>query len=112
MHVTVFYPTTEIVTFHLCGLCTLGVLFLLVIISLGHECQNLLSKHNGMHALQARPWLILLFERFAGRGVKTYVNSMGIISSSARIRGGSNLQCCITQSGKPNDLPTELLSPK
>ena len=36
-------PTTEVVTFRLCGWCMLGVFLLLAFTRLGHECQDLLN---------------------------------------------------------------------
>ena len=86
-----FYPTTEVVTFHLHGWCTLGVwffffvcvfcfVFLLAFTDLGHECQDLLSPCNGMHHCmwaQTRPQFILSSERVSGNGVKTHVNPKG-----------------------------------
>ena len=44
-----FNPTIEVVTFHLCGWCMLGVFLLLAFIYLGYECQDLLSPCHGMH---------------------------------------------------------------
>ena len=44
-----FNPTPEIVTFHLCGWCLLGVLLLPAFTRLGHECQDLSRRCNGMH---------------------------------------------------------------
>ena len=46
-----FNSTTEVVTFHLCGLCMLGVFLLLAFTCQGHECQDLLtlSLSDGMH---------------------------------------------------------------
>ena len=48
-HVTNFNPTIEVVTFHLCGWCKLGVFLLPALTRLGHECQDLLSLYDGMH---------------------------------------------------------------
>ena len=49
-YVTIFNPTIEVVTFLLRGLCILGVFLLPAFTHLGHECQDLLSPCNGMHA--------------------------------------------------------------
>ena len=48
--VVFFNPTIEVVTFRLRGWCMLGVFLLVVFTRLGHECQDLLSLCNGMHA--------------------------------------------------------------
>ena len=44
-----FSPTMEVVAFHLCRWCMLGVSLLLPFTRLGHECQDLLSPCEGMH---------------------------------------------------------------
>ena len=44
-----FYPTIEIVTFHVRGWCMLGVFGLPAFIRLGHERQDLLSPCDGLH---------------------------------------------------------------
>ena len=49
-YVTVFYATTEVVTFHLHGWYMLGVFLLLAFIRLGHDHQDLLSPCDGLHA--------------------------------------------------------------
>ena len=49
-YVTVFFnPTIEVVTFHLCGWCMLGVFLLSAFTCLGHEYQDLLSLCDGMN---------------------------------------------------------------
>ena len=48
-YITFSNPTKEVVTFHLCGWCMLGVFLLLAFTHLGHECQDILSLCNGMH---------------------------------------------------------------
>ena len=50
-YVTVlFNPTIEVATFRLRGWCMLGVFLLPAFTRLGHECQDLLSPCDGMHA--------------------------------------------------------------
>ena len=49
-YVIVFNPTTEEVTFRLCGWWMLGVFLLPAFARLGHECQDLLSPCDGRHA--------------------------------------------------------------
>ena len=74
-------PTREVVTFRLCGWCMLGVFLLPAFTRLGHECQDLLSRCDGMHVCTAQtiPWFILSSKRILGNGVRTYVNSKGKI---------------------------------
>ena len=48
--VTLFNPTIEAGTFRLRELCRLGVFLLPAFTRLGHECQDLLSPCDGMHA--------------------------------------------------------------
>ena len=55
VHVTIFYPIIEVVTFSLHGKYMLGVFLLLEIIHLGHTCLNLLSQCNGICV--QRPYL-------------------------------------------------------
>ena len=43
------YPTIELVTFRLHGMCMLDVFLLLAFACLGHECRDLLSSCHGMH---------------------------------------------------------------
>ena len=45
-----FNPTIEVVAFHLCGWCMLGVFLLPAFTRLGHECQDLLSPCDGRNA--------------------------------------------------------------
>ena len=75
-HVTVSYPTTEIVTFLLHGWCMLGPFLLLTFTHLGLDCQGLLSLYDGMHA-HTRPQFILLPKRVVGSGMRMYVNFKG-----------------------------------
>ena len=45
-----FYPTIEVVIFHLHGWCMLGVFLLAAFTCLGHECQDdLLGPCDGIH---------------------------------------------------------------
>ena len=48
-YVTAFNPTIEVFTFRLRGWCMLGVFLLPAFTRLGHEHQDLLSPHDGMH---------------------------------------------------------------
>ena len=45
----VFNPTVEVVTFHICGWCVLGVFLLRAFIHLEHESQDLLNVCDAMH---------------------------------------------------------------
>ena len=49
-YVTIFNPTTEVVTLYLHGWYMVGVFLLPAFTSLRHECQDLLSPCDGMHA--------------------------------------------------------------
>ena len=49
-YMTFFNPTIEVVTFRLHGWCMLGVFLLPAFTRLGHECQDLLSMCDGIHA--------------------------------------------------------------
>ena len=49
VYVTVFNPIIEVVIFHLCGRCMLGVFLLPAFTRLGHDCQDLFSPCEGMH---------------------------------------------------------------
>ena len=103
-----FYPTTEVITFHLCGWCMLGVFLLLDInvrifgVHGWNACVHRLDLHLYSHP-----------KEFWGNGLRIHVNSKGKIPSTGKIllRGGSHLQCCITQDSQSNTLPTELLQP-
>ena len=44
-----FNPTVEVVTFHVCEWCMLGLFLLPPFTCLGHECQDLLSLCDRMH---------------------------------------------------------------
>ena len=46
----IFNLTIEVITFRLCGCCMPGVFLLPAFTHLGHECQDLFSPYNGMHA--------------------------------------------------------------
>ena len=49
LHVTIFNPTIEVVTFYLQGRCMLVVFLLPAFIRLGHGCQDLLSPCDGIN---------------------------------------------------------------
>ena len=109
MYVTLFFsfffnPTVEEVTFHLRGMCMLGVFLLLAFNCLGHECQDHESVlwnacvHRLDLGLYSHP------KEFLGNGVRAHVNSKEKIPFIGKIlpRGGSNPQHCIKQDSKPN----------
>ena len=50
VYMTIFNPAIEVVTFHFHGWCMLSVCLLPAFTRLGHECQDLLSPCDGMHA--------------------------------------------------------------
>ena len=117
-----FNPTIEVVTFRLRGLCMLGVFLLPAFTRLGHECQDLFDCY--VHRLDLG--LYSHSKEFWGNGVRTHVNSKGIIHSTGKkspqrriepttlhqlyrkilLRGGSNTRRCIKQESDPNTLPT------
>ena len=57
---------------------------------------------------QARPQIILSSERVLRNGDRTHINSKGKSPLYWRLRGGLNMQRCITQDSKPNILSTGL----
>ena len=109
-----FYPSIEVVTFHLHGLCMLDVL-LSAFTCLGHECWDLLSLCDGMHASTDYTSVYTVIQRsLGGNGVRTHVDSKGKIRSAGKIlpRGGLNPRCCIKQDSQPNTLPMSYSSPR
>ena len=73
-----FNPNIEVVTFHLCGWCVLGVFLLPAFTRLGHQCQDLFESvrwnacvHRLDLGLCSHP------KEFLGNGVRTHVNSKG-----------------------------------
>ena len=91
-----FNAIIEIVTLRLCGWCMLGVLLLTAVTCLGHECRDLLSRCNGMHA-QTRSQFILSSKRVLGNGVRNHVNSKTKIPST---RGSKEVRTHDTASGR------------
>ena len=59
-------PTIELVAFHLRGWCMLRVFLLPVFISLGHECQDLMSLCDGMHVCTDKTSVYTLIQECFG----------------------------------------------
>ena len=87
-----FYPTIEVVTFHLRGWCMLGVFLLPAFTHLGHECQDLWVHTKECMCAQTTPRFILSSKRVLGNGVRAHVNATGKILSTRKnfFRGESN----------------------
>ena len=111
---TIFNPTTEVVTFRLRGWCMLHVLFVAAI----HPSRTVTPgsfesvRWNAcVHKLDLG--LCTPPKEFWGNGVRTHVNSKGQIPSIRKIlpRGGLNPQRCIKQDSEPNTLPTSYSGP-
>ena len=64
--VTILNPTIEVVIFHFCGWCTLGVFLFLAFTRLRHDCQGLLSPCNGMHVCTDKTSVYTLIRKRLG----------------------------------------------
>ena len=81
----------------------LGVFSLPAFIRLGHECQDLLSRWDGMHVCTDQTSVYTLIQKSLGEMLTLRENPL-----YWRLSWGSNPRRCITQDSKPNTLPTEL----
>ena len=98
-----FNPSVEVV---FRGWCVLGVFLLPAFARLGHECQDLLSPSDGMHARQDWTLVALSSKRvFRGNGIIIHGNYKGRFPSTGKPWGGSNPRRLITWDSKPNTLP-------
>ena len=75
-----FNPTIEVVVFHLCGWCMLGVFLLPAFTCLEHECHESVWWNACVHRLDLG--LYSHSKEFLGNGVRTHVNSKGKILPS------------------------------
>ena len=95
----------------------LGVFLLPPFTRLGHECQDLWSPCDGMHAYTDQTSLNTLIRKsFGGMESEPMLTprEKSPLPEKKKIflRGGSNPRRCITQDSEPNTLPTELLRPR